>query len=141
MERYPLRFGMAAYAWRSDDEAFSGITDYRIDIDREYPVKVSVKSEGGDPWATSREVGTAKAGGAPGAFWVEFETADRTPRFYSAWKVEKGGVAQLTDILLATGSVHCALTAPGRQLESPRFGTGQGGVAKHTPGTVPPRRS
>lgn len=103
MERYPLRFGMAVYAWRFDYEAFSEITDYRIDSDHEYPVKVSVKSQGDDPWATSREVGKATAGGDQGAFWVEFETTERAPRFYSVWKVEKAGVAHLTDILLATG--------------------------------------
>jgi hypothetical protein len=103
---------MAAYTWRFDDDAFAGITDYLIDSGREYPVRVSVKGEGDDPWATwatSREVGTAKAGGDPGAFWVEFETAELTPRFYSVWRVEKGGVAHLTDILLATGP-YTALT-------------------------------
>jgi hypothetical protein len=37
-------------------------------------------------------------------FWVEFETAEPTPRFYSVWRVEKGGVANLSEILLVTGS-------------------------------------
>ncbi len=103
MKQHPLRFGVANYEWRFDSEPFTEITEYRIDPSLEHPVMISVKREGDDPWATTRQVGKAKAGGDPGALWVEFETAEPTPRFYSVWRVEKGGVANLSEILLATG--------------------------------------
>ena len=102
MARHPLRFGMAAYAWRFDGQAPPGITSYSVDAEHEYPVKVAKQTEG-DPWATSHEVGKAHAGGAAGDFWVDYDTTERTPRFYSVWRVTDDGVARLTEVLMATG--------------------------------------
>jgi hypothetical protein len=107
MARYPLSFGMAGIAWWLGGEGPPKISDYRVESDREYTVRVGEKSETGDPWGgTSREAGVAKVGGTPGAFWVEFDadaTGKPTPRFYSVWRVDRGGVANLNEILMATG--------------------------------------
>jgi hypothetical protein len=91
---------MAGVAWYGIDGP-PAITDYRVDDDRQYPVKIS--SESDDPWAGSRDAGGAMAGGTPGAFWVEYETSDQNPRFYSVWRVDRAGAANLSEILLATG--------------------------------------
>jgi hypothetical protein len=107
MERHPLRFGMASMAWFGND-VLPTIRDYRVESDREYPVKVGEKNKE-DPWAgTSREVGVAKASVAPGGFWVEFETGSpgdpaAPRRFYSVWSVDKEGIANLDEVLMVTG--------------------------------------
>jgi hypothetical protein len=94
---------MASMAWFGD-EGPPTITDYRVEDDREYSVMLSSERDKDDPWAsTSHAAGTAKAGGTPGAFWVEFESTDPNPRFYSVWRVDKSGVANLSEILLSTG--------------------------------------
>ena len=95
---------MASVAtWSDGDEGPAAIKEYRIRNDREYSVKVSSERKKDDPWGgTVREVGVAKVGGALGAFWVEFETAGPHPRFYSVWKVDRGGIANLDEILLVT---------------------------------------
>jgi hypothetical protein len=106
MARYQLAFGMAGMAWFGL-EGPPAIADYRIETDREYPVKVSEWKEGDEPWiAASREIGSAKVGGETGSFWVEFDAgaaSHPTPRFYSVWRVEKDGVANLSEILMSTG--------------------------------------
>ena len=90
-------------AWFGNDGP-PAIAEYRVNADRDYSVKVSSETDKDEPWAgTIREVGTAKAGGSEGAFWVEFEIADRNPRFYSVWRVDGDGIANLSEILLATG--------------------------------------
>jgi hypothetical protein len=90
-------------AWFGN-EGPPAIAEYRVEDGREYSVKVSSEPDRDEPWAgTIREVGIATAGGASGAFWVEFETAERNPRFYSVWRVDSSGIASLSEILLATG--------------------------------------
>jgi hypothetical protein len=90
-------------AWFGN-EGPPAIAEYRVESDREYSVKVSSERNKDEPWAgTISEVGTAKAGGSEGAFWVDFETLERNPRFYSVWHVDKDGIANLNEILLATG--------------------------------------
>ena len=106
MARYPVTFGMAGIAWWVSGDGPPRITDYRVDSDRDYPVKTAER-DSNDPWGgTSREAGVAKVGGTPGAFWVEFEpgaSGNPTPRFYSVWRVDRDGVANLNEILMATG--------------------------------------
>ena len=98
---------MAGIAWWVAGEGPPKISDYRVESDREYTVRVGEKSETGDPWGeTSREAGVAKVDGAPGAFWVEFDPGDLghpTPRFYSVWRVDRDGIANLNEVLMATG--------------------------------------
>ena len=94
---------MASMAWMGD-EGPPQITEYQVANDREYSVRVSSERGNGEPWGgTSREAGLGKVGGEPGSFWVEFETTDPNPRFYSVWRVDRSGVANLSEILMATG--------------------------------------
>jgi hypothetical protein len=103
--RYQLNFGMAGMAWFGSDGP-AAIKDYHIENDRDYPVKVAER-DSENPWGgTSREAGVAKVDGAPGAFSVEFDpgtSGQPTPRFYSVWRVDRDGVANLDEILMATG--------------------------------------
>ena len=92
---------MASYAWYIDGNAPTAISEYRVEHDRKYPVKVSVPSK--DPWSGIREVGQASVSGSPGAFEVEFTTEEHDPRFYGVWRVDQAGTANLSEILLAIG--------------------------------------
>jgi len=108
MPRYPLTFGMAGVAWRFEGEGPPAPEDYRVESDRGYPVVIAEENPDA-PWgwgATEREVGTAKVGGDPSGFWVEFEPGDGgqpAPRFYSVWRIDRNGIAGLDRILMATG--------------------------------------
>src|SRR5437879_2793542 len=99
----PLRFGMASYpAWYGDAGPVA-LKEYRVEVDHDYPVKTSERDKD-DPWSrTSRHAGLAKVSGAEGDFWVEFDTTEPNPRFYSVWKVDRAGIAILSEILMATG--------------------------------------
>jgi hypothetical protein len=93
---------MASMAWFGN-EGPPAIKEYRVDGEHWYHVKASSEKDK-EPWAgTTTDVGIAKAGGAPGAFWVDFEISEPTYRFYSVWHVDKDGVANLSEILLAIG--------------------------------------
>jgi len=106
MGRHPLRFGIASYAWRFDAAPFGQIAKYDIDSSRDYPVLISEEPTADDPWTSAHEIGTARVGGTPGDFWVEFATDERNPRFYSVWRVDADAVANLTRILMATGQYN-----------------------------------
>lgn len=99
----PLQFGMAALAAWYGDAGPVWIKEYRVETDHDYSVKTSV-SDADDPWGgTSRQVGVARVSGVPGDFSVEFETSEPSPRFYSVWRVDREGIANLSEILMSTG--------------------------------------
>ena len=93
MARHHLKFGAASIpAWYGDAGPVA-ITEYRVNPEEVYPVLVAV--EGDDPWSgTEHTVGTAKAGGVEGNFWVEYETEEPSPRFYAIWRVNQQGDSQ-----------------------------------------------
>ena len=99
MARYPLRFGMSGIAWFGE-QGPPQVTEYRIQPDTEYPVLSSSRKD--DPRGDAREVGKATAGGPAEDRWVEFDTDLRNPRFYSVWRVDRTGVANLDRILLVS---------------------------------------
>lgn len=99
MAQYPLRFGMSSVAWYGEDGP-PQVTEYRVDPDRLYDVRVAAKS--GDPTSGGLVVGAARVGGGPDVWWVDFETLEANPRFYSIWHVDAAGIAHLHEVLLIT---------------------------------------
>jgi hypothetical protein len=99
MARYPLRFGMSSVAWYGD-EGPAQVTEYQVEDDRQYDVRVPAKK--GDPSSGGLVVGTATVGGPPEDRWVEFDTNESNPRFYSVWHVDSTGVAHLHEVLLVS---------------------------------------
>src|SRR5579872_4358547 len=99
MAQYPLRFGMSTVAWFGD-EGPPNVTEYRVEAGQQYDVRVPSKN--GDPSSGGLVVGTATVGGQPDNWWVEFETSESNPRFYSIWHVDQAGVAHLYEVLLVS---------------------------------------
>jgi hypothetical protein len=99
MAQYPLRFGMSTVAWFGD-EGFPHVNEYRADPGRQYDVRVAAKT--GNPSSGGLVVGTATVGGGPDSWWVEFDTSESNPRFYSIWHVDGSGIANLHEVLLIT---------------------------------------